>query len=195
MKKNFELAENFLLIASYKEKAVLKCFNKEYYSAIYFYKKILFLKPTNNTKIEIIKELIGINFYLEKFNEVIFLTKDLMQLRKNSNYDFIVLGFSYIKIKKFKKAEYCLNRISIEEYPEFCAKYIGLCLLMDQLDKFEKSIHYFGKFVEVGELRGQNFKIINIDLGKGQYLPINLAKEFSSTLKYLINLSFDFSFY
>ena len=87
-----------------------------------------------------------------------------------------------------------LKRISIEEYPEFCAKYIGLTLLMDQLDKFEKSIYYFGHFVEVDELRGQNFKIITMELGKGQNLEINLAKELSSTLKYLIYLSFDFSF-
>ena len=188
------MAENSLLIASYREKAVSKCFYKEYSSAIYFYKKILLLKPTNNTKIEIIKELIGINFYLEKFHEVIFLTKDLMKLKKHSDYDFIFLGFSYLKLKKFKKAEYWLNRIFIEGHPEFCAKYIGLTLLMDQLDKFEKSIYYFGQFIEVGELRGQNFKIMHIDLGNHQYLQINLAKELSSTLKYLIYLSFDFSF-
>jgi len=188
------LAENSLLIESYREKAVSKCFNKEYSSAIYFYKKILLLNPTNNIKIEIIKELIGINFYLEKFREVIFLTKDLMQLRKHSDYDFIFLGFSYIKIKKFKKAEYWLNKITIEGHPEFCAKYIGLTLLMDQLDKFEKSIYYFGHFIEVDELRGQNFKIITMELGKGQNLEINLAKELSSILKYLIYLSFDFSF-
>ena len=87
------MVENSLLIASYREKAVSNCFNKEYSSAIYFYKKILFLNPTNNIKIEIIKELIGINFYLEKFHEVIFLTKDLMQLRKQSDNDFIFLGF------------------------------------------------------------------------------------------------------
>ena len=188
------MKDNSLIIASYREKAVSKCFNKEYSSAIYFYKKILFLNPTNNIKIEIIKELIGINFYLEKFREVIFLTKDLMQLRKHSDYDFIFLGFSYIKIKKFKKAEYWLNKITIEGHPEFCAKYIGLTLLMDQLDKFEKSIYYFGHFVEVDELRGQNFKIITMELGKGQNLEINLAKELSSILKYLIYLSFDFSF-
>ena len=188
------MAENSLLIASYRETAVSKCFNKEYYSAIYFYKKILLLKPTNNIKIEVIKKIIGINFYLEKFHEVIFFTKDLMQLRKPSDHDFIFLGFSYIKIKKFKKAEYWLNKITIEGHPEFCAKYIGLTLLMDQLDKFEKSIYYFGHFVELDELRGQNFKIITMELGKGQNLEINLAKELSSTLKYLIYLSFDFSF-
>ena len=188
------MKDNSLLIASYREKAVSKCFNKEYSSAIYFYKKILLLNPTNNIKIEIIKELIGINFYLEKFHEVIFLTKDLMQLRKHSDYDFIFLGFSYIKIKKFKKAEYWLNKITIEGHPEFCAKYIGLTLLMDQLDKFEKSIYYFGQFVEMGKLRGQNFRIITMELGRDQILEINLAKELSSTLKYLIYLSFDFSF-
>ena len=188
------MAENSLLIESYREKAVSKCFYKEYSSAIYFYKKILFLNPTNNTKIEIINELIGINFYLEKFHEVILLTKDLMQLRQHSDKDFIFLGFSYIKLKKFKKAEYFLNRIAIEGYPEFCAKYIGLTLLMDQLDKFEKSIYYFGHFVKVGELRGQNFKIITMELGRDQILEINLAKELSSTVKYLIYLSFDFSF-
>ena len=188
------MAENSLLIASYREKAVSKCFYKEYSSAIYFYKKILFLKPTNTTKIEIIKELIGINFYLEKFHEVIFLTKDLMKLKKHSDYDFIFLGFSYLKLKKFKKAEYWLNRILCEGHPQFCAKYIGLTLLMDQLDKFEKSIDYFGQFVEMEQLRGQNFKIMHIGLGNHQYLQINLAKELSSTLKYLIYLSFDFSF-
>ena len=65
---------------------------------------------------------------------------------------------------------------------------------MDQLDNFDKSIYYFGNFVKVGGLRGQNFKIITLDLGKGQKLEINLEKEFSVSLKYLIFLSFDFSF-
>ena len=188
------MAENSLLIASYREKAVSKCFNKEYSSAIYIYKKILLLNPKNKIKVEIIIELIGINFYLEKFHEVIFLTKDLMQLRKHCDNDFIFLGFSYIKLKKFKEAEYWLKRIEIEDCNQFCAKYIGLTLLMDQLDKFEKSIYYFGHFIEVNELRGQNFKIITMELGRGQNLEINLAKELSSILKYLIYLSFDFSF-
>ena len=188
------MAENSLLIESYREKAVSKCFNKEYSSAIYIYKKILLLNPKNKIKVEIIIELIGINFYLEKFHEVIFLTKDLMQLRKHCDNDFIFLGFSYIKLKKFKEAEYWLKRIEIEDYSQFCAKYIGLTLLMDQLDKFDKSIFYFGRFIKKGELRGKKFKIIHMNLGKGQKLEINLAKEFSSTLKYLIYLSFDFSF-
>ena len=117
-----------------------------------------------------------------------------MQLRKQSDNDFIFLGFSYIKLKKFKEAEYWLKRIEIEDYPQFCAKYIGLTLLMDQLDKFDKSIFYFGRFIKEGELRGKKFKIIHMNLGKGQKLEINLAKEISLTLKYLIYLSFDFSF-
>ena len=117
-----------------------------------------------------------------------------MKLKEHSDYDFIFLGFSYLKLKKFKEAEYWLNRILCEGHPQFCAKYIGLTLLMDQLDKFEKSIYYFGQFVEMGKLRGKNFKIIHMNLGKGLKLEINLAKELSSTLKYLIYLSFDFSF-
>ena len=45
------------------------------------------------------------------------------------NYFDIKQIQKFKKIKKFKKAEYWLNKITIEGHPEFCAKYIGLTLL------------------------------------------------------------------